>query len=130
MKESDASVCGVCGGDGRLENAWGQVARCPSCGGTGRRRADTGFHDVTKTKEAHHQNTNRIGAPVAKQTWPTTPTGIQLATEVKASSLAAEAKERLTLEIIEHESTHGQVTKTFAKKVHKQMGPASTTSRR
>jgi PHP family Zn ribbon phosphoesterase len=127
MKESDASVCGVCGGDGRLENAWGQVARCPSCGGSGKRREDTGFHDVTKTKEAHHKNTNRIGAPVPKQTWPSTAIGMQLATEIKSSSLTAEAKERLTREIIDHEATHGQCTKTFLKKVRKQVGPLAKT---
>lgn len=123
MKESDPNDCGVCGGDGRIENAWGQVARCPSCGGSGRRQADTGFHDVTKTKEAHHRNTNRLGAPVEKQTWPSTAIGAQLATEIKASSLAEDTKTRLTREIIDHEATHGQVTKTFVKKIRKQVGP-------
>ena len=127
MKESEPSVCGVCGGDGRLENAWGQVAKCPSCGGSGRRREDTGFHDVTKTKEAHHKNTNRQGAPVAeKQTWPSTAMGAQLATEIKASRLADETKTKLTREVIDHESTHGQVTKTFVKKIRKQVGPPPT----
>lgn len=123
MKESDPNACGVCGGDGRFENAWGQVARCPACGGSGRRREDTGFRDVTKTKEAHHRSTNRIGAPAPKQTWPSTTIGAQLATEIKESSLAAEAKERLTREIIEHEATHGQCTKTFQRKIRKQVGP-------
>jgi hypothetical protein len=114
--------CNVCGGDGRINNAWGQVAKCPSCHGSGRRSQDTGFHDVTKTKEAHHGPTNR--APVAvKQTWPTTAMGIQLATEIRdAASLTAEVKERLTREIIDHESTHGQCTKTFLKKIRKQTG--------
>ncbi|MBX3206598.1 MAG: molecular chaperone DnaJ [Labilithrix sp.] len=123
MKEADPNVCGVCGGDGRIENAWGQVARCPSCGGSGKRAEDTGFRDVTKTKESHHKNTHRIGAPAPKQTWPSTAVGAQLANDIKSSSLAPETKERLTREIIEHESTHGQCTKTFIKKVRKQIGP-------
>ena len=127
MKESDANVCGVCGGDGRLENAWGQVARCPSCGGSGRRREDTGFHDVTKTKEAHHRNTNRLGAPAPKQTWPTSVSGIQLANEIKGSSLGPETKERLTREIMDHEAVHGECTKTFVKKIRKQIGPLPRT---
>lgn len=126
MREIDANACGVCGGDGRLENAWGQVARCPACGGSGKRREDTGFRDVTKTKEAHHRNTNRMGAPAPKQTWPSTTTGAQLATEIKGSSLAPEVKERLTREIIEHEGTHGECTKTFLKKIRKQIGPPKT----
>lgn len=126
MKESEPNVCGVCGGDGRLENAWGQVARCPSCGGSGRKREDTGFHDVTKTKESHHKNTNRIGAAAPKQIWPTSGLGVQLANEIKASSLAEEAKARLTREIIDHEAEHGLVTKTFQKKIRKQVGPPKT----
>lgn len=123
MKEADISVCGVCGGDGRIENAWGQIARCPSCGGSGKRRVDTGFHDVTKTKESHHQNTNRKGQPAPKQTTPTTAVGIQLANEIaKSSRLTAEVKERLTREIMDHEAQHGQITKTFMKKLRKQIG--------
>ncbi len=98
--------CNVCGGDGRIDNAWGQVAKCPSCHGSGKRREDTGFRDVTKTKESHHRNTNR--QPVAeKQTW-----------------LSQEAKTKLTREIIDHESTHGQCTQTFLKKLRKQVRPA------
>ncbi len=116
----DAELCGVCGGDGRIENAWGQVARCPSCLGSGRRREDTGFHDVTKTKQAHHQPTNR--APVVeKQVWPGTPAGDLLAREIRdAAGLSADTKAKLTREIIEHEATHGQCTKTFLKKIRKQ----------
>src|SRR5215510_8619007 len=91
----EVELCGVCGGDGRLENAWGQVAKCPSCHGSGRRREDTGFHDVTKTKPAHHQQSNR--APVVeKQVWPSTPAGDQLAKEIRDSSLSADTKARLT----------------------------------
>jgi hypothetical protein len=116
--------CGVCGGDGRLENAWGQVAKCPSCHGNGRRRIDTGFHDVTKTKESHHRGTNKA-AVVEKQTWPTTPMGMQLATEIKNASLSEDVKARLTREIIDHEGSHGTCTKTFMKKVRKQFRPSA-----
>lgn len=118
----EPELCNVCGGDGRIDNAWGQVAKCPSCHGSGKRRVDTGFRDVTKTKESHHRPTNRAATP-EKQTWPTTPDGIQLATQIRdASTLSAETKERLTREIIEHEATHGTVTKTFIKKLRKQTG--------
>jgi hypothetical protein len=122
-RHPEPELCKVCGGDGRLENAWGQVARCPSCHGNGRRREDTGFHDVTKTKESHHRPTNRA-AVVEKQTWPTTPAGVQLATEIKnAPTLSADAKAKLTREIIDHEATHGLCTKTFLKKIRKQFRP-------
>ncbi len=115
--------CGICGGDGRIDNSFGSVAKCPSCHGTGRRSVDTGFHDVTKTKASHHQPTNR--APVAaKQTWPTTAAGALLAGEIRdAADLTAEAKARLTREIIEHESTHADCTQTFLKKIRKQVRP-------
>lgn len=122
----DAELCGVCGGDGRLENAWGQVAKCPSCHGGGRRQEDAGFHDVTKTKPSHHQQSNK--APiVAKQVWPSTHAGDLLAKEIRdAAGLSADTKARLTREIIDHESTHGQCTKTFLKKVRKQFRPAGS----
>ena len=121
----DDSLCGVCGGDGRIESAWGQVHRCPSCHGTGRRVVDTGFHDVTKTKPSHFHGANR--APVAeKQTWPATASGDALAKEVRdAPGLSADLKARLTREIIEHEATHGLCTKTFLKKVRRQLRPAA-----
>jgi hypothetical protein len=116
--------CGVCGGDGRIDNSFGNVAKCPSCHGSGKRAQDTGFHDVTKTKPSHHNPTNRAGV-VEKQTWPSTAMGAQLATEIKdAPSLSAETKARLTREIIEHEATHGLCTQTFLKKVRKQFRPA------
>ena len=93
---------------------------------------DTGFHDVTKTKPSHHR---AAGAPVGqrvagsnraavveKQTWPTSPSGILLATEVRdVAGLSAETKLRITREIIEHEQTHGLCTKTFARKIQKQI---------
>src|SRR6187402_3085517 len=109
--------CRICGGDGRIDNSFGSVARCPSCHGSGKRAQDTGFHDVTKTKPSHHHPTNRAGV-VEKQTWPSTAMGVQLATEVRDSaSLPADTKDKLTREIIEHEATHGLCTKTFMKKV-------------
>jgi hypothetical protein len=119
---SEPEPCNVCGGDGHIDNAWGQRAKCPSCHGSGKRRTDDGFRDVTKTKESHHRPTNRAGV-VEKQTWPTTPTGIALANQIKESTRLSEAtKEKLTREIIEHETTHGQPTKTFLKKVRKENG--------
>jgi len=116
---SQPKPCGICGGDGRLENAWGQVARCPTCHGTGRHPEDTGFRDVTKTKPEHHQGSNRA-AVAEKQTWPATVAGELLAREIRdAPGLSNDTKARLTREIIEHEATHGQCTKTFLKKIRK-----------
>jgi hypothetical protein len=124
-RNHEPALCGICGGDGRIDNSFGNVAKCPSCHGSGRRREDVAFHDVTKTKPSHHQSSNR--APVVeKQTWPTTPAGIQLATEIRdTSSLTAEVKARLTREIIDHEASHGLCTQTFLKKVRKQVRPPS-----
>jgi predicted secreted Zn-dependent protease len=52
---------------------------------------------------------------------------MQLAREVNASTaLSADAKTRLVAEIMAHEATHGRCTKTFLKKVHKQVRPAAT----
>lgn len=119
---SGPEPCGVCGGDGYIDGMGGQRTRCPSCYGSGKRRADTGFRDVTKTKESHHRPTNRAATP-EKQTWPTSAPGIALANEIKASTKLSDAtKERLTREIIDHESTHGQPTKTFLKKIRKEHG--------
>ena len=119
----EVELCGVCGGDGRIENSWGQVAKCPSCHGNGRRREDTGFRDVTKTKESHHRPTNRAAVP-EKQTWPTSADGMKLATEIKESSLSEDAKTKLTREIIDHEAKHPACTQTFLKKLRKQVRPA------
>ncbi|MGC3999521.1 MAG: hypothetical protein QM767_19600 [Anaeromyxobacter sp.] len=76
------------------------------------------FHDVTKTKPSHYRP-----APVAPAgpKVPVTSMGIALAAEVNATALAAEAKSRLVAEIMNHESTHGQCTKTFVKKLRKQL---------
>jgi len=119
--------CGICGGDGRIANSFGNQTRCPSCHGTGRRSDDGGLRDVTKTKPSHHQATGTNRAPVAqKQTWPSSPGGDTLAKEVKACpTLSEDTKARLTREIIDHESTHGNCTQTFVKKIRKQLRPAS-----
>ena len=122
--------CGICGGDGRITNSFGNETRCPSCHGTGRRADEGGLRDVTKTKPSHHRggssaSTNR--APVVeKQTWPTTFEGTKLADEVKAAPhLSNDTKARLTREIMDHEATHGSCTQTFLKKIRKQIRPAS-----
>ncbi len=116
----EAEVCRMCGGDGRVGNAFGgSTARCPSCHGTGR-RADTsvGFHDVTKTKASHYRPVAQ--APAGPKV-PMTAQGIQLAAEVSAAILAADTKTRLIAEIVNHETTHGLCTKTFLKKMRKQL---------
>jgi hypothetical protein len=114
-------TCGTCGGDGRIGNSFGSTTTCPSCHGSGRRAEDTGFRDVTKTKPSHHVQSNR--APVVvKQVWPSTAEGTRLATEVKdCATVSMETKARLTREIIDHETSHGTCTQTFAKKVRKQI---------
>lgn len=118
--------CGVCGGDGRLQNSFGSDARCPACHGTGRRTDDGGglFHDVTKTKPSHHRPTNVAASRPAAATWPSTYEGGRLADEVKAcATLSSDGKLRLTREIIEYEGTHGKCTQTFAKKIRRQLRP-------
>ncbi len=116
-------TCGVCGGDRRIGNSFGLTTTCPSCHGSGRRAEQTGFHDVTKTKESHHRATNK--APVVvKAQWPVTPTGVELATVVRDSATCtAEAKARLIHEIMDHEDSHGLCTRTFAKKIRNQVRP-------
>jgi len=120
----EGDVCRLCGGDGRIGNALGgSTASCPSCHGSGR-RADTSsrFHDVTKTKPSQLR-------PSATETskgprGPATAEGAQLAREVSESTVLSEdAKARLLVEIINHESTHGRCTLTFMKKVRKQARP-------
>ena len=84
---------------------------------------DTGFHDVTKTKPAHHRGSNGLVAAVEKQLWPSTTEGSKLATEIRDSATCtADIKTRLTREIIEHEASHGLCTQTFLKKIRKQVG--------
>jgi hypothetical protein len=119
--------CGICGGDGRVSNSFsGSTATCPGCHGTGRRAEDTGFRDVTKTKPSHFRPVVKPGAAV-KQVGPTTFEGTKLAEEVRDSPiLSAATKTKLTLEIAEHEATHGNCTQTFIKKVRKQLRPAGS----
>jgi hypothetical protein len=112
----------VCGGDGRIGNTFGLTTTCPGCHGSGKRSIDTGFHDVTKTKPAHHRGTNGSLSVVEKQTWPATTEGARLASEIRdSSSCSNDSKARLTREIIEHEASHGLCTKTFLKKIRKQV---------
>jgi hypothetical protein len=97
---------------------------CPGCHGSGRRAHDEGFHDVTKTKPSHYgPKAAQPGTPgEVKATAPRTSEGIKLGAEIKASAtLSEETKVKLTREIIEHESTHGHCTKTFSKKIRKQL---------
>ncbi|HET9955633.1 MAG TPA: molecular chaperone DnaJ [Polyangiaceae bacterium] len=118
--------CRVCGGDGRVGNAFGGSATtCPGCRGTGRRsNTESLFHDVTKTKPSHHGPATKPGAP-AKITAPTTIEGVSLGNEVKASGLSEDTKAKLIREIIEYEVSHGKCTQTFVKKVRKQIRPAT-----
>ena len=119
-----SDTCGICGGDGRIANSFGNTTTCPSCRGSGRRSDDGGLRDVTKTKPSHHRTTTTKAVAAEKQTWPSTFEGGQLANEVKASpSVSNETKAKLTVEIIEYEASHGQCTQTFIKKVRKQIRP-------
>src|SRR4051812_32745415 len=121
----EGEICSMCGGDGRVGNAFGgSMTTCPSCHGNGR-RLDTSalFRDVTKTKPSHHREATAAAAKAEK--WPTSFEGVQLAKAIRDGALAADAKAKLILEIVDHESTHGRCTKTFIKKVRKQMGGAA-----
>ena len=113
----------MCGGDGRVGNALGgSSARCPSCHGSGvRAESSPRFHDVTKTKPSHYRQA--VAIPAGPR-GPTTSEGAQLAADVNAcATLTGEAKARLLAEIVNHESTHGRCTKTFIKKLRKQVRP-------
>ncbi len=118
----ESDVCSLCGGDGRIGNALGRsTATCPSCHGSGR-RMDTSarFRDVTKTKASHYRP-QETAAPAGPRA-PVTMEGTQLAKEVNESKvLGADAKARLVAEIMNHETTHGVCTKTFVKKLRKQV---------
>lgn len=114
--------CRVCGGDGRVGNAFGgSSTSCPGCNGTGRRNtSDTLFRDVTKTKPSHHAPVRKDGAPV-KSNVPSTFDGSELAKEIAASGVSEDVKARLIREIIEYEGSHGKCTQTFSKKIRKQI---------
>jgi RecJ-like exonuclease len=117
-------TCGICMGDGRISNSFGNLTTCPSCHGSGRRSDEGGYRDVTKTKPSHH---NKPVAAAAKQTWPSTAEGSVLAAEVRDSGLVtADAKTRLIQEIMDHEDSHGRCTSTFVKKIRKQVRPRAT----
>jgi len=114
--------CGICGGDGRITNSFGNETRCPSCHGTGRRSDEGGLRDVTKTKPSHHRTTTKATAEKAQG--PTTFAGVELANEVRASAnVSNDTKAKLVREISEHEATHGKCTETFIKKVKRQLRP-------
>ncbi len=122
----EGEVCGICGGDGRVANAFGgSTATCPGCHGTGRKTdVSQVFRDVTKTKPSHHK-APASGPAAAK--WPTSLEGTQLANAIRDGSLGADVKTRLIVEIIDHEATHGRCTQTFVKKMRKQAGIAAPT---
>jgi DnaJ-class molecular chaperone len=117
--------CRICGGDGRISNAFGgSTATCPACHGTGRRGEEESLlRDVTKTKSAHYRKPGDA-QQAAKPTWPSTAAGIQLATEVRDSlNCSEDTKTKLIREIIEYEGSHGHCTQTFTRKVRKQLRP-------
>jgi len=120
-------TCGICGGDGQIANAFGGGSkRCPACNGTGRKSEEsTLLRDVTKTKPSHHRPQGK-GERAPKQTWPATFEGGQLAKEVQQSSCSEDIKSKLIREIIEYETSHGNCTQTFIKKIRKQVRPRSS----
>lgn len=116
--------CRICGGDGRVSNAFGgSSATCPSCKGTGRRNEQPRFRDVTKTKPSHFAQANKAAA-TAKSNVPTTAGGMILQGEIQNSRLSDEAKAKLIREIAEYEDSHGRCTDTFCKKIRKQLRDA------
>jgi hypothetical protein len=122
----EGDTCPICGGDGRISNAFaGSSATCPACHGTGRRsERGVGFHDVTKTKPSHHRPSSAVQAATKSKDWPETLRGIQLATEVRDSSSCEERlKAKLIREVIDYERSHAEVTHTFIKKIRKQLRP-------
>ncbi len=118
-----AEICGICGGDGRINNSFGNETRCPSCHGTGRRSDEGGLRDVTKTKPSHHKPAGNA-AVAPKQQGPATAGGLLLAREVEAcATVSADTKAKILREIADHEATHGKCTETFIKKVRRQLRP-------
>jgi hypothetical protein len=121
-----ADSCGICGGDGRIQNSFGNETRCPSCHGTGRRSDEGGLRDVTKTKPSHYRPATTTKGAVEKTQGPTTFAGLQLANEVQACAhISSDIKAKLTREIAEYEASHGKCTDTFTKKVKKQLRPVA-----
>ena len=120
-------TCGICGGDGRIGNSFGLTTTCPGCHGSGKKGEEGSlFRDVTKTKPSHHRQPNKAEV-IAKQTWPSTYEGGQLATEVRDSTICSnDLKAKLTREIIDYEGSHGKCTQTFVKKIRRQVRPHGT----
>ena len=119
----EGDTCSICGGEGRVRGPYGRTSVCSACGGSGRRSlgGEDLIRDVTKTKPSHYLPKNQTDAQ-AKQTWPTTLEAQQLATEVRdCPTCPPELRDRLVREIIEYEGSHGRCTKTFTKKVRKQL---------
>jgi hypothetical protein len=114
--------CRICGGDGRVSNAFGgSSTSCPACNGTGRRaNNETVFRDVTKTKPSHYVQAGKAAA-ATKSNLPATNDGIQLSNEIKSSNLPEDVKGKLIREIAEYEDSHGKCTQTFTKKIRKQL---------
>lgn len=121
-------TCGICGGDGRIGNSFGLTTACPGCHGSGKKGEERAlFHDVTKTKPSHHRQPNKAEV-VAKQVWPSTYEGAQLAGEVRDSAMcSSDLKAKLTREIIDYEGSHGKCTQTFVKKIRRQVRPHPVT---
>jgi hypothetical protein len=82
---------------------------------------------VTKTKPSHYRTAanKKPEAGPAAPSGPRSPEGIRLAGEIRdCTTIAGDVRERLTREIVAYESSHGFCTKTFAKKIRKQLRPA------
>ncbi len=120
-------MCGICGGDGQIGNAFGATKTCPGCHGSGRRSEDTGLNrDVTKTKPSHHKQAGaRREGEAKKPLTPITPEGVKLADEVRAASVSAETKTKLLNDIVQYEASHGGCTLTFSRKIRKLIKPAT-----
>lgn len=118
-------ICGVCGGDGQISNAFGgSTTTCPACHGNGRPSGGGSLlRDVTKTKPSHYATPAKREA-VTRPIWPATTDGNKLAIEVRdCLTCSKETKARLIREIIDYEESHGQCTQTFSRKVRKQIRP-------
>ena len=114
-------LCGVCGGEGRIEAGNRGTTACPACRGLAANYDNELYRD--KTTMPTRQDPNHGKSP-DKITWPITFGGKKLADEVKASTLSAEAQARLTRKIIDYEANKGEMTKTFARLVRKEIRAA------
>ncbi len=116
----DFETCAICGGDGRVSNAFGgSSVTCPSCHGSGRRNEAPLLRDVTKTKPSHYRSAQQNADK--KEPEAMTGEGRQLSLEVQKSAVADAIKTKLLREIVEYEGSHGRCTETFAKKIRKQI---------